>query len=153
MNLEFIKGEYEGNRVNLVRETIQRKQPFAVFTFSNPKIYRQFLTDLSKFAALPYVRQTFMTNHQMGGYPIIYPSIFVTNVGSDVSDQDFKNMMLGSLKQYHIDSIICLYAGQISSYYKNGDKHTIGTDIYTSLNPQEFETYYFKVESTCYTFV
>jgi hypothetical protein len=153
LNLEFIKGEYEGNRVNLVRETIQRKQPFAVFTFSNPKIYRQFLTDLSKFAALPYVRQTFMTNHQMGGYPIIYPSIFVTNVGSDVSDQDFKNMMLGSLKQYHIDSIICLYAGQISSYYKNGDKHTIGTDIYTSLNPQEFETYYFKVESTCYTFV
>ena len=153
MNLEFIKGEYEGNRVNLVRETIQRKQPFAVFTFSNPKIYRQFLTDLSKFAALPYVRQTFMTNHQMGGYPIIYPSIFVTNVGSDVSDQDFKNMMLGSLKQYHIDSIICLYAGQISSYYKNGDKHSIGTDIYTSLNPQEFDTYYFKVESTCYTFV
>jgi hypothetical protein len=153
LNLEFIKGEYEGNRVNLVRETIQRKQPFAVFTFSNPKIYRQFLTDLSKFAALPYVRQTFMTNHQMGGYPIIYPSIFVTNVGSDVSDQDFKNMMLGSLKQYHIDSIICLYAGQISSYYKNGDKHSIGTDIYTSLNPQEFETYYFKVESTCYTFV
>ena len=153
MNLEFIKGEYEGNRVNLVRETIQRKQPFAVFTFSNPKIYRQFLTDLSKFAALPYVRQTFMTNHQMGGYPIIYPSIFVTNVGSEVSDQDFKNMMLGSLKQYHIDSIICLYAGQISSYYKNGDKHSIGTDIYTSLNPQEFETYYFKVESTCYTFV
>ena len=153
MNLEFIKGEYEGNRVNLVRETIQRKQPFAVFTFSNPKIYRQFLTDLSKFAALPYVRQTFTTNHQMGGYPIIYPSIFVTNVGSDVSDQDFKNMMLGSLKQYHIDSIICLYAGQISSYYKNGDKHSIGTDIYTSLNPQEFDTYYFKVESTCYTFV
>ena len=153
MNLEFIKGVYEGNRVNLVRETIQRKQPFAVFTFSNPKIYRQFLTDLSKFAALPYVRQTFMTNHQMGGYPIIYPSIFVTNVGSDVSDQDFKNMMLGSLKQYHIDSIICLYAGQISSYYKNGDKHSIGTDIYTSLNPQEFDTYYFKVESTCYTFV
>ena len=153
MNLEFIKGEYEGNRVNLVRETIQRKQPFAVFTFSNPKIYRQFLTDLSKFAALPYVRQTFMTNHQMGGYPIIYPSIFVTNVGSEVSDQDFKNMMLGSLKQYHIDSIICLYAGQISSYYKNGDKHSIGTDIYTSLNPQEFETYYFMVESTCYTFV
>ena len=153
MNLEFIKGEYEGNRVNLVRETIQRKQPFAIFTFSNPKIYRQFLTDLSKFATLPYVRQTFMTNHQMGGYPIIYPSIFVTNVGSDVSDQDFKNMMLGSLKQYHIDSIICLYAGQISSYYKNGDKHSIGTDIYTSLNPQEFDTYYFKVESTCYTFV
>lgn len=153
MNLEFIKGEYEGNRVNLVRETIQRKQPFAIFTFSNPKIYRQFLTDLSKFATLPYVRQTFMTNHQMGGYPIIYPSIFITNVGSEVSDQDFKNMMLGSLKQYHIDSIICLYAGQISSYYKNGDRHSIGTDIYTSLNPQEFDTYYFKVESTCYTFV
>lgn len=153
MNLEFIKGEYEGNRVNLVRETIQRKQPFAIFTFSNPKIYRQFLTDLSKFATLPYVRQTFMTNHQMGGYPIIYPSIFITNVGSAVSDQDFKNMMLGSLKQYHIDSIICLYAGQISSYYKNGDRHSIGTDIYTSLNPQEFDTYYFKVESTCYTFV
>jgi hypothetical protein len=141
LNLEFIKGEYEGNRVNLVRETIQRKQPFAIFTFSNPKIYRQFLTDLS------------MTNHQMGGYPIIYPSIFITNVGSEVSDQDFKNMMLGSLKQYHIDSIICLYAGQISSYYKNGDRHSIGTDIYTSLNPQEFDTYYFKVESTCYTFV
>ena len=153
MNLEFIKGEYEGNRVNLVRETIQRKQPFAIFTFSNPKIYRQFLTDLSKFATLPYVRQTFMTNHQMGGYPIIYPSIFITNVGSEVSDQDFKNMMLGSLKQYHIYSIICLYAGQISSYYKNGDRHSIGTDIYTSLNPQEFDTYYFKVESTCYTFV
>lgn len=153
MNLEFIKGEYEGNRVNLVRETIQRKQPFSIFTFSNPKIYRQFLTDLSKFATLPYVRQTFMTNHQMGGYPIIYPSIFITNVGSAVSDQDFKNMMLGSLKQYHIDSIICLYAGQISSYYKNGDRHSIGTDIYTSLNPQEFDTYYFKVESTCYTFV
>jgi hypothetical protein len=153
LNLEFIKGEYEGNRVNLVRETIQRKQPFAIFTFSNPKIYRQFLTDLSKFATLPYVRQTFMTNHQMGGYPIIYPSIFITNVGSEVSDQDFKNMMLGSLKQYHIDSIICLYAGQISSYYKNGDRHSIGTDIYTSLNPQEFDTYYFKVESTCYTFV
>ena len=153
MNLEFIKGEYEGNRVNLVRETIQRKQPFAIFTFSNPKIYRQFLTDISKFAALPYVRQTFMTNAQMAGYPIIYPSIFLTNVGSEIPDADFKRMMLGSLKQYHIDSIICLFAGQISSYYKNGDHHSIGTDIYTSLNPQEFDSYYFKVESTCYTFL
>ena len=153
MNLEFIKGEYEGNRVNLVRETIQRKHPFALFTFSNPKIYRQFLTDLSKFGSLPYVRQTFIPNAHMGGYPIIYPSIFVTNVGSQVADSDFKQMMLGSLKQYHIDSIICLYAGQISSYYKNGDHNTIGTDIYTSLDPQEFDSYYFKVESTCYTFV
>ena len=153
MNLEFIKGEYEGNRVNLVREVIQRKQPFAVFTFSNPKIYRQFLTDLSKFGELPYVRQTFIPNANMGGYPIIYPSIFVTNIGSQVPDSAFKQMMLGSLKQYHIDSIICLYAGQISSYYKNGDHYTIGTDIYTSLDPQEFDSYYFKVESTCYTFV
>ena len=153
MNLEFIKGEYEGNRVNLVREVIQRKQPFAVFTFSNPKIYRQFLTDLSKFGELPYVRQTFIPNANMGGYPIIYPSIFVTNIGSQVPDSAFKQMMLGSLKQYHIDSIICLYAGQISSYYKNGDHYTIGTDIYTSLDPQEFDSYYFKVESTCYTFL
>ncbi len=153
MNLEFIKGEYEGNRVNLVRETIQRKQPFVIFTFSNPKIYRQVLTDLSKFGALPYVRQTFIPNVQMGGYPIIYPSIFVTNVGSDVKDGEFKQMMLGSLKQYHIDSIICLYAGQLSSYYKNGDTHSIGTDIYTTLDPREFESYYFKLESTCYTFV
>jgi len=153
LNLEFIKGEYEGNRVNLVREVIQRKQPFALFTFSNPKTYRQFLTDLSKFGALPYVRQTFMTNYQMGGYPLIYPSIFVTNVGSAVSDADFKQMMFGSLKQYHIDSIICLYAGQISSYYKSGEHHTIGTDIYTSLDPAEFDSYYFKVESTCYTFL
>lgn len=153
MNLEFIKGEYEGNRVNLIRETVQRKQPFAIFTFSNPKIYRQFLTDLSKFAALPYVRQTFMANHHMGGYPLIYPSIFVTNVGSEVSDSNFKQMMLGCLKQYHIDSIICLYAGQISAYYKNGERHSIGTDIYTSLDPLVFENYYFKVESTCYTFV
>ena len=153
MNLEFIKGEYEGNRVNLVREVVQRKQPFAVFTFSNPKIYRQFLTDLSKFGELPYVRQTFIPNANMGGYPIIYPSIFVTNIGSQVPDSAFKQMMLGSLKQYHIDSIICLYAGQISSYYKNGDHYTIGTDIYTSLDPQEFDSYYFKVESTCYTFL
>lgn len=153
MNLEFIKGEYEGNRVNLVRETVQRKQPFAIFTFSNPKTYRQFLTDLSKFAALPYVRQTFMTNHQMGGYPLIYPSIFVTNVGSEVPDSEFKKMILGCLKQYHIDSIICLYAGQISAYYKNGDHNSIGTDIYTSLDPLVFDSYYFKVESTCYTFV
>jgi hypothetical protein len=153
LNLEFIKGEYEGNRVNLVREVVQRKQPFAVFTFSNPKIYRQFLTDLSKFGELPYVRQTFIPNANMGGYPIIYPSIFVTNIGSQVPDSAFKQMMLGSLKQYHIDSIICLYAGQISSYYKNGDHYTIGTDIYTSLDPQEFDSYYFKVESTCYTFL
>lgn len=153
MNLEFIKGEYEGNRINLVRETIQRKLPFAIFTFSNPKIYRQFLTDLSKFGALPYVRQTFVPNAHMGGYPILYPSIFVTNSGSEVTDADFKKMMLGSLKQYHIDSIICLYAGQICSYYKNGNQHSIGTDIYTSLDPKEFESYYFKVESTCYTFL
>ena len=153
MNLEFIKGEFEGNRVNLVRETIQRKQPFAIFTFSNPKTYRQFLTDISKFAALPYVRQTFMTNHQMGGYPLIYPSIFLTNVGSEVPDSEFKTMMLGCLKHYMIDSIICLYAGNISSYYKNGEHNTIGTDIYTSLDPQVFDSYYFKVESTCYTFV
>ena len=153
MNLEFIKGEYEGNRVNLVREVIQRKQPFAVFTFSNPKIYRQFLTDLSKFGELPYVRQTFIPNVRMGGYPVVYPSIFVTNIGSQVTDSAFKQMMLGSLKQYHIDSIICLYAGQISSYYKNGEHYTIGTDIYTSLDPVEFDSYYFKVESTCYTFL
>lgn len=153
MNLEFIKGEYEGNRVNLVRETVQRKLPFAIFTFSNPKVYRQFLTDLSKFGNLPYVRQTFMTNHLMGGYPIIYPSIFVTNSESSITDSEFKQMMLGSLKQYHIDSIICLYAGQICSYYKNGEHHTIGTDIYTSLDPMVFDSYYFKIESTSYTFV
>ena len=89
----------------------------------------------------------------MGGYPLIYPSIFLTNVGSEVPDSEFKTMMLGCLKHYMIDSIICLYAGNISSYYKNGEHNTIGTDIYTSLDPQVFDSYYFKVESTCYTFV
>jgi len=109
--------------------------------------------DLSKFGQLAYVRQTFMASPHMTAYPVIYPSLFVTNHGTEVPLEEFKKMTIGSIKHYGLDSIICLVDGSICSYYRNGDHHSIGSDIYTSLDPNQFDSYYFQLESTFYTFV
>lgn len=153
MNLEFTKGEYSGNRIGLIREVIQRKKPFVVYTFTNPKVYRQVIMDLSRFNQLAYVRQTFIGKPGVTASPIVYPSIFVTNYNTEVSLEDFKKMALGSMKHYGLDSVICLVDGYVNSYYKNGDHHLIGSDIYVSLDPTRFESYYFQVESSFYTFI
>ena len=108
--------------------------------------------DLSRFGELPYIRQSFIANAKSGGYPIVYPSLFVTNHGTQVDLEEFKRLAVGSMKQYGLDSLICLYDGAITSYYRNGEHYSIGTDIITSLDPKIFESYYFQIESTYYTF-
>jgi hypothetical protein len=83
----------------------------------------------------------------------VFPSIFVTNEATDVSLDEFKEIVKGSLSHYKLDSIICLYDGNVSVFYRNGDHHPIGNTIYGSQQINEFQSDYYQVESTYYTFL
>lgn len=84
---------------------------------------------------------------------MVFPSIFVTNEDTSVSLDDFKEMIKGSLKHYKLDSVVCLYDGAVSVFYKNGSHHFIGNRIYGSSQIRDFNSDFYQVESTYYTFV
>jgi hypothetical protein len=84
---------------------------------------------------------------------MVFPSIFVTNEGTSILTEDFKKIVSGSLPHYKLDSVVCLYDGAVSVFYKNGSHHFIGNQIYGSSQIQEFNSDFYQVESTYYTFL
>lgn len=146
--------EYNGNRYHLVRDCVQYQKPFVIYNFTSSKQYNQVLSDLDGYGKLPYALQV-LHSIENGGYRVkrSYPSIFMTNDGTDVTNEEFKAMVKGSIKHYDLDSIVCLYDGGASVFYKNGDHHDIGSTIYASNIPQEFQSDYYQIESMYYCFV
>jgi len=84
---------------------------------------------------------------------LVFPSIFVTNEGTTVETDDFKKIVTGSLSHYKLDSVVCLYDGAVSIFYRNGSHHFVGNQIYASSQIQEFNSDFYQVESVYYTFL
>lgn len=146
--------EYDGNRYHLVRDCVQYQKPFVIYNFTNSKQYNQVLEDLDKFGKLNYCLQALhsidSTGHRIRR---VYPSIFVTNEGTQVGLDEFKEMVRGSMKHYNLDSIVCLYDGGVEVFYKNGDHHPLGNTVYSSILMEEFSSDFYQIEGTYYLFV
>lgn len=146
--------EYSGNKYHLIRDCVQKQQPFAIYNFISTDQYNAFLNDLDAFGDLNYIVQTITSLAEAGrNVRMVYPSIFITNVETDIPLENFKEIVKGSLSHYKLDSVICLYDGIVSIFYKNGDHHPIGNTIYSSNQIGEFESDYYQVESAYYTFL
>jgi len=146
--------EYSGNKYHLIRDCVQAQKPFAIYNFTSSDQYNSFLNDLDSFGELTYAVQTITSLAKAGQHiKMIYPSIFITNEDSKVTLDEFKHIVEGSLKHYNLDSIICLYDGAISIFYKNGQHHPIGNKIYASHQVSEFNSDYYQIESMYYTFL
>lgn len=145
--------EHMGNRYHLVRECVQAQKPFAIYNFTNSKQYNQFLYDLDSYGKLNYVLQTITSVDMSNRVRRVFPSIFVTNEGTDITLDQFKEMVKGSIKHYHLDSIVCLYDGAVSVFYKNGEHHEIGSSLYASSSIQEFNSDFYQIEGIYYCFI
>lgn len=145
--------EHMGNRYHLVRECVQAQKPFAIYNFTNSKQYNQFLYDLDNYGKLNYVLQTITSVDMSNRARRVFPSIFVTNEGTEVNLDQFKEMVKGSIKHYNLDSIVCLYDGAISVFYKNGEHHEIGSSLYASSSIQEFNSDFYQIEGIYYCFI
>lgn len=146
--------EYIGNRYHLIRDCVQEQKPFVIYNFTDSKQYNEVLKDLDRYGKLNYVLQVLHSIDQSGGrIKRSYPSIFVTNVGTEVSNEAFKEMVRGSINHYNLDSIVCLYDGGVSVFYKNGENHEVGQTIYSSTQINEFNTDFYQIESAYYCFI
>ena len=146
--------EYSGNRYSLIRECVQQQKPFAIYNFTSSSQYNDFLRDLDAFGKLSYCVQTITSlSESHNRIRMVYPSIFITNEGTDVNLDEFKKIVKGSLDHYKLDSVVCLYDGVVSVFYKNGNHHSIGNDIYSSTQISEFNSDFYQIESTYYTFI
>ena len=145
--------EHMGNRYHLVRECVQAQKPFAIYNFTNSKQYNQFLYDLDNYGKLIYVLQTITSVDMSIRARRVFPSIFVTNEGTEVNLDQFKEMVKGSIKHYNLDSIVCLYDGAVSVFYKNGEHHEIGSSLYASSSIQEFNSDFYQIEGIYYCFI
>jgi hypothetical protein len=146
--------EFNGNRYHLIRDCVQEQKPFAIYNFTSSEQYNGFLNDLDSFGRLNYVVQTITSLAKMERrIRMVYPSIFVTNEGTDVSLDQFKEIVKGSLGHYKLDSVVCLYDGRVSIFYKNGTHHSLGNTIYSSVQMNEFHSDFYQIESTYYTFI
>jgi hypothetical protein len=146
--------EYDGNRYHLIRDCVQYQKPFAIYNFTTSRQYNQFLSDLDAFGKLNYCIQTITSLAQRGqNMRQVFPSIFITNEGTSVQVDEFKQIVKGSLSHYKLDSVVCLYDGAVSVFYKNGTHHFIGSKIYGSGQVQEFNSDFYQIESTYYTFI
>lgn len=146
--------EYNGNRYHIIRDCVQYQKPFAIYNFTSAAQYEAFLHDLDTYGKLNYCTQS-ITSLAKRSQKIrqVFPSIFVTNEGTTVQLDEFKQIVKGSLDYYNLDSVVCLYDGAVSVFYKNGDHHSIGSRIYGSTQIQEFQSDFYQVESTYYTFI
>jgi hypothetical protein len=146
--------EYDGNHYHLIRDCVQEQKPFVIYNFTSSAQYNKVLKDLDGYGKLPYVLQV-MNSIESSGHRLkrSFPSIFLTNNGSEVTNEQFKEMVRGSISHYELDSIVCLYDGNVAVFYKNGDHHPIGETIYSSNIIQEFNSDFYQVESTYYCFV
>jgi hypothetical protein len=146
--------EYDGNRYHLIRDCVQHQKPFAIYNFTTADQYNKFLGDLDSFGKLNYCVQTISSLAKRSfNMRLVYPSIFITNEETNIQTDDFKKIVMGSLSHYKLDSVVCLYDGSVSVFYRDGSRHFIGNQIYGSSQIQEFNSDFYQVESTYYTFL
>lgn len=135
------------NHYGTIRDAVQYKRPFVIVNFVTKEQMSRFLNDLDQFGRLPYIIQEIRHQHTS------FPSIFITNHGSTVSLREFQAMVMQMMRNYKLDSIVCLYSGGVSVFYRNGSHSSIGSAIYSSNDPNEFTSDYYKVGGHCYTFL
>jgi hypothetical protein len=135
------------NHFGVIRDAVQYKRPFVIVNFVTKEQMNRFLNDLDLYGRLPYIIQE-IRSHKSN-----FPSIFITNHGSTVSLPEFQALVKHMIGQYKLDSIVCLYNGGVSVFYKNGEHSPIGEEIYGSTDPTIFTSDYYKVGSHCYTFL
>lgn len=146
--------EFNGNRYHLIRDCVQQQKPFAIYNFTSNQQYESFLRDLDVYGKLNYVMQTITSLAKVERQiRIVYPSIFVTNEGTEVQLDQFKEIVKGSLKFYNLDSVVCLYDGRVSVFYQNGSHHSLGNTLYASSQMYEFNSDFYQIESMYYTFI
>jgi hypothetical protein len=75
------------------------------------------------------------------------------NKDTNIKLDDFKKIIKESISHYKLDSIVCLYDGAISVFYKDGNHHSIGSSIYSSNQMHEFNSDFYQIESIYYTFI
>lgn len=135
------------NHYGTIRDAVQYKRPFVIVNFVTKEQMSRFLNDLDQFGRLPYIIQEIRHQHTA------FPSIFITNHDSSVSLREFQAMVMQMMRNYKLDSIVCLYGGGVSVFYRNGSHSAIGSTIYSSNDPNEFTSDYYKVGGHCYTFL
>jgi len=139
--------EILSNHFGVIRDAVQYKRPFIIVNFITKEQMNRFLNDLDIYGRLPYILQEI--KHDKASFP----SIFITNHESTVSLREFQALVQQMMRNYKLDSIVCLYDGGVSVFYKNGSHSPIGEQIYGSTDPTEFTSDYYKVGSHCYTFL
>lgn len=139
--------EILSNHYGVIRDAVQYKRPFVIVNFVTKEQMSRFMNDLDLYGRLPYIIQDIKSQHSS------FPSIFITNHDSTVSLPEFQAIVKHMMSNYKIDSIVCLYNGGVSVFYKNGEHSPIGEHIYGSGDPTEFTSDYYKVGSHCYTFL
>lgn len=135
------------NHYGVIRDAVQYKRPFVIVNFVTKEQLNRFLGDLDQYGRLPYILQEIRHNHSS------FPSIFITNHESSVSLREFQAIIMQMMRNYKIDSIVCLYNGGVSVFYRNGSHSQIGSEIYGSNDPNEFNGDHYKVNGRCYTFI
>lgn len=135
------------NHFSVIRDAVQYKRPFIIINFITKEQMHRFLNDLDLYGQLPYIIQEIRSHNQ------IFPSIFITNHGSTVSLPEFQALVKHMMKSYKLDSIVCLFNGGVSVFYKNGEHSPIGEEIHGASDPTIFTSDYYKVGGYCYTFL
>lgn len=139
--------EIQSNHFGTIRDAVQYKRPFVIVNFITKEQMSRFLNDLDQFGRLPYIIQEIRHDKTS------FPSIFITNHGSTVSLPEFQALIMQMMRNYKLDSIICLYDGGVSIFYRNKSHSQIGSTIYGGTDPNEFTSDYYKVGGYCYTFI
>lgn len=139
--------EILGNRYTIIRNSVQLKKPFAIINFASEGIFKNFLYELDQIGSVQYIIQNIWNEKKK------YPSIFLTNSESNLSTDDFRDIVIQLMKNHHIDSIVGLYKGAVGVYYRDGSGHEIGNEINSTLNSSDISGDYYQVEGRYYTFV
>lgn len=135
------------NRFSVIRDAVQYKRPFVIINFVTKEQMNRLLSDLNTFSRLPFILQTIRSQGNS------FPSIFITNFNSTVSLPEFKELIRQVMRNYKIDSVICLFNGEIAVFYSNGTHHSIGEEIYSTLDPNEINSDYYQLDGKYYTFI
>lgn len=139
--------EILGNRYAIIRDSVQKQRPFVIINFVTEAVYRQFLNDLDGFGEIPYILQTIWDKKRK------YPSVFLTNEGSNITTEQFREIVKQIMKNHHIDSVVGLYEGSVGVYYRDGKGHQIGSEIFSTIDPTIINGSFYQIDGKYYTFL
>jgi hypothetical protein len=139
--------EILGNRYATIRDSIQKQRPFVIINFLTEGVYMNFLNELDSFGKIQYILQDIYHGRKK------YPSVFLTNEGTDISVDEFREIVKQIMKNHHIDSVMALYEGKVGVVYRDGKGHVIGESIYSTLDPSEIRGDKYHLDGKFYTFI